>query len=69
MVKTKSNPTTKMEHDKNNPMQEDHESEEMEDEEPIPEVVDMTIDSDEAEDIENDLDRGKYFSIFETKGQ
>ena len=63
MVETKSKPTTKMEHDKNNPMQEDDKSEEMEDEEPIPEVVDMTIDSDEAEDIENDLDRGKYFSI------
>ena len=66
MVETKSNPTTKIEHDKNNPMQEDHESEEMEDEEPKPEVVDMTIDSDEAEDIENDLDRGNFFSIFET---
>ena len=62
MVDTKSKPTTKME-EKNNPMQEDNKSEEMEDEEPIPEVVDMTIDSDEAEDIENDLDRGIFFNI------
>ena len=69
MVDTKSKPTTKMEDDKNNQMQEDNESEEMEEEEKEPEVVDMTIDSDEAEDIENDLDRGKYFSIFENKGQ
>ena len=62
MVESKSK-LTQMEANKTNPMQEDDKSEEMEDEEPIPEVVDMTIDSDEAEDIENDLDRGKYFSI------
>ena len=61
MVDTKSKPTTKMEDDKNNQMQEDNESEEMEEEEKEPEVVDMTIDSDEAEDIENDLDRGIFF--------
>ena len=67
MVDTKSKPTIKIEQDKNNQIQED--SEEIEDEEKEPEVVDMTIDSDEAEDIENDLDRGKYFSIFETIGQ
>ena len=62
MVESKSK-LTQMEANKTNPMQEDDKSEEMEDEEPIPEVVDMTIDSDEAEEIENDLDRGKYFSI------
>ena len=67
MVDTKSKPTIKIEQDKNNQIQEG--SEEIEDEEKEPEVVDMTIDSDEAEDIENDLDRGKYFSIFENKGQ
>ena len=61
MVDTKSKPITKTEDNKNNPMQEDNKSEEIEEEEPKPEVVDMTIDSDEAEDIENDLERGKYF--------
>ena len=35
----------------------------------LPQIYQNTIDSDEAEDIENDLDRGKYFSIFEIKGQ